>query len=154
MVPAVKKVEMANVSQVKWTNAKLKERPRVPPPFNQFEMDQFLQSLRNIGQLCPAMTLRAPLNSLFVPKLIKVANKIGEDDDEDPIRFRLFLVNIETVHHPEYLQYTLDELRGIAVDIQLNYSDDDTKYIEEKTRRQANCGLWFRFRESYDYVGG
>lgn len=146
MVPAEKQIKITKVSQVKWTNRIPPPRPQVPPPFNSAEMDQMLQSLRDVGQLCPAMSLRAPHNQLFIPKTIEVNNNNIDVNDGDTIRFDLFLVNVDNVHHTEYLEYSLEDLQRIAADISLNYSDFDTAHIEKMTRTQALCELWYRFR--------
>lgn len=108
-------------------------------------MDQFLQSIKDAGQICPAMALRPPHNKLFVPKFLEISNKIRINDD-DPIRFVLLLINVETVCNPMNFQKSLEELRSIATNIALNYSDDDIAYIEEKTRTQSSCDLWYRLR--------
>lgn len=92
------------------------------------------------------MSLRAPHNQLFIPKTIEVNNNNIDVNDGDTIRYDLFLVNVDNVHHPEYLEYSLEDLQRIAADISLNYSDFDTAHTEKMTRTQALCELWYRFR--------
>lgn len=101
-------------------------------------------NLYEMLNMCPAMSLRAPHNVSFIPKLVIVDNNIGMSDDDAAVH--LFLVNVLGFFHSDYLTKSLEELRSIAENIRLSYNAEEIRYIEEKTITQSSSQLWYRFR--------
>lgn len=109
------------------------------------EINDFLQRIKDKGVSCPIMALREPFSSNFVPKKPEhmIHDLTADDCETDLTVINLYL---SSLYEPSYCLLTIDELRDIAESVQLSYTQDQIDFIEEHTREQSSCKLWYRFR--------
>lgn len=109
------------------------------------EIDNFLTKINEKGVYCPIMAMREPFSKYFVEKTSEdLLFQLNKDADEENISvIHLFLTSR---FNAAYEELSIEDLREIASEIQLCYTQDEIEYIENKTREQSSCTLWYRFR--------
>lgn len=115
------------------------------PEDDEKEIDDFLHKIHASGVFCPIMAMREPFSKFFVQKSPQdVLRDMPEDEDE--INISVIHLFLGSRHNLAYEELPLEDLQQIAKEIKLCYTQDETEFIECKTKDQSSSKLWYRFR--------
>lgn len=109
------------------------------------EIDNFLKKIQEKGVFCPIMAVREPFEKYFVQKNAEqLLSELSTDEDQTNVAvIDLFLASL---FKSSYENLSIEDLREIASDIRLFYTQGEIEYIESKTKDQSSCMPWYRFR--------
>lgn len=119
--------------------------PELLSPFDIEDVDSILTNLYEKNIFIPLMALREPFASRFVEK-DNESLLISKDKDDDELNLQVVKLYLTAMFRPDLTKKSLEELQKIGEDVKISFEPDQIKYIEEKTRQQSNCTLWYRFR--------
>lgn len=142
IVPSNKSIDMARVSNIKWSNKLQVDCVDPLPAWTHDEIDRFLHRIENAGT-CHLMALREPFSKRFVTSKNSDVQSDERNDDTDIDLSNLFLTSL---FNTASTTKTLEELQDLSKNIHLSWTDEQIIYIESNRRPQHQSKLWFQSR--------